>query len=154
MGAIDKFLNNLNLGSGNSDSDDYYDDYDDEEEVEQPRKFSKSKSEEEKSAGKFTKVTSIGNKKKSASNVSYEINVVKPTTMEDSKLITNSLLDNMAVLLNLTNVDIDLARRVLDFAMGTTYALNGTLQKITDSIFVIVPDGVDISGALSSEEED
>ena len=68
--------------------------------------------------------------------------------MEDAKEITDTLLASKAVILNLNNIDIDLARRVLDFAMGTTYAINGTLQKITDSIFVIVPDGVDISGAF------
>lgn len=68
--------------------------------------------------------------------------------MEDAREVADTLLANKAVILNLNNIDVDLARRVLDFAVGSAYALNGTLQKITDSIYVIVPDGVDISGAF------
>lgn len=149
MGAIDKFLNAMKLNT-EVDEDEYYDDYDDVEEVEEPKAFRKisraNDVEEERGQKKYSKVTPISKKKSSVGGM--EIFCIKPTTMEDAKEITDTLLASKAVILNLNNIDIDLARRVLDFAMGTTYAINGTLQKITDSIFVIVPDGVDISGAF------
>ena len=50
--------------------------------------------------------------------------------------------------MNLEGLDIDIARRILDFAMGSVYAINGTIQKISDTIFIIVPSTVDISGAF------
>ena len=68
--------------------------------------------------------------------------------MEDAKEITDTLLDNKTVVLNLEGLDIDIARRILDFAMGSVYAINGTIQKISDTIFIIVPSTVDISGAF------
>lgn len=149
MGAIDKFLNNLNLGNSSSAEDEYYDDYDDEVVEEQPKKFSKLSNDD--NTKRFSKVSNIGRKKNGAS---YEINVVKPTSMEDSKQIVDSLLNNMAVLLNLTLVDVDLARRVLDFSLGSIYTIDGSYQKITDTIFVFVPNGVDISGSVNDDGSD
>ena len=68
--------------------------------------------------------------------------------MDDAQKITDTLLEGKTVVLNLENIDIDVARRILDFAMGSTYALNGVMQKISNSIFIIVPYGVEISGAF------
>ncbi len=151
MGAIDKFLTNLNLGGGDS-ADDYYDDYD-EDTVEQPRKFAKNnRDSDENKAVRFSKAVAIGGKKK-AVPASYEIHLCKPSNMDEARDITDALLQNMAVLLNLTRLNSEMGQRVLDFAMGTTYALSGTIKEITDNIYVIVPYGVDINGALDSEED-
>jgi len=151
MGAIDKFLTNLNIGGSNDSADDYYDDYDDDA-VEQPRKFVKNRDSDEGKAARFTKVASIGSKKKPAS-ASYEIHLCKPGNMDEARDITDALLANMAVLLNLTRLNSEMGQRVLDFAMGTTYALAGTIKEITDNIYVIVPYGVDINGALDNDDE-
>jgi len=150
MGAIDKFLTNLNFGGGDS-ADDYYDDYEDES-VDQPRKSVKNRDSDEGKAARFSKVTSIGGKKK-APTASYEIHLCKPSNMDEARDITDALLANMAVLLNLTRLNSEMGQRVLDFAMGTTYALAGTIKEITDNIYVIVPYGVDINGALDSDED-
>lgn len=150
MGTINNILNNLNLGGVGNAEDDYYDDdYDEVDELEdKPKKAGKFN----KADKKFSKVTTIGKKK--VANASYEINVIKPKEYGDSKEIADCLIDGMAVLLNLSTMDdAETARRVLDFAMGATYALDGTIEKITDTIFVIVPNGVDISGALSAENQ-
>lgn len=151
MGAIDKFLTNLNLGGSSDSADDFYDDYDDET-VEQPRKFVKNRDNDEGKAARFTKVASIGGKKKPAT-ASYEIHLCKPSNMDEARDITDALLANMAVLLNLTRLNSEMGQRVLDFAMGTTYALAGTIKEITDNIYVIVPYGVDINGALDNDDE-
>lgn len=145
MGAINKIINTIKMNN-EVDEDEYFDDYDVEDTAPAPRRNSRTDADDEKSR-RFNKVTPISSKKKMNSQ-SMEIYCIKPESMEDSKEITDTLLANKAVILNLGNVDIDLARRVLDFTLGTSYALNGTLQRITDSIFVIVPEGVDISGAF------
>ena len=130
----------------NDEDDEYLDS--DEEYSEEPAPKKKNSDDEKgsKSAKGFAK-------KKTLSNVSYQIEVIKPKNMEDSQQIADSLIDGVAVLLNLTMVDIDLARRVLDFALGATYAVNGTYKKVTDTIFVFVPCGVDISSELTESEE-
>ena len=146
MGAIDKFMNALKFSQ--DDEGEYFDDYEVDEYDEKPsrkqgRGFDNSDNDRAK---KTSKVTSITSKKRNSNGM--EIICIKPENMEDSKKVTETLVEQKAVILNLNNVDIDVARRVLDFAMGSTYALEGTLSKITDSIFVIVPKGVDISGAF------
>lgn len=152
MGAIDKFLTNLNIGGSNDSADDYYDDYDDADVADQPRKFVKNRESDDGKAARFTKVASIGGKKKAATPT-YEIHLCKPSNMDEARDITDALLANMAVLLNLTRLNSEMGQRVLDFAMGTTYALAGTIKEITDNIYVIVPYGVDINGALDDGEE-
>lgn len=147
MGAIDKFLNAMKLNS-EVDDDEYYDDYDDEDVVEEKNVFGKKAKTVEPEDKRNTKVTNF-NKKRQTNVNGMQIFCIKPQSMEDAKEITETLLENKAVILNLSNVDIDLARRVLDYTIGTTYALAGTLQKITDSIFVAVPEGVDITGAFA-----
>jgi cell division inhibitor SepF len=45
-------------------------------------------------------------------------------------------------------VDVGLAQRIIDFASGATYALDGNLQKISNFIFIVTPANVSISGDL------
>ncbi len=73
--------------------------------------------------------------------------------MEDAKNVTNSLLDGKAVILNLSFCAPDLARDVLNFSFGSAYALNGQAKPITNSIYVLVPEGVDISGFISENDD-
>lgn len=145
MGAISKIMNTLKMNS-EVDEDEYFDDYDEDEVVAAPKKSREV--DDDRYRKSSSKVTSIASKKKMQHAQGMEIYCIKPTSMEDAKEVTDTLLANKAVILNLSNVDIDLARRVLDFTLGTTYAINGTSQRITDSIFVIVPEGVDIAGAF------
>ena len=45
-----------------------------------------------------------------------------------------------------SGLDLDIAQRIIDFASGSCYAINGNLQKISNYIFIITPSGVDVSG--------
>ena len=60
-----------------------------------------------------------------------EVCVIKPTSMEDTREIADTLLDNCTVLLNLEGIDVEVAQRVIDFSSGTCYALGGSLQKVS-----------------------
>ncbi|MGN0355453.1 MAG: cell division protein SepF [Muricoprocola sp.] len=72
--------------------------------------------------------------------------VVRPVSMEDAREITETLLAKCTVVLNMEGIDLDLAQRIIDFTSGSCYAISGNLQKISNYIFIITPENVDISG--------
>lgn len=81
-----------------------------------------------------------------ASAPGMEVCVIKPHTMEDAREITETLLANCTVVLNMEGLDLEIAQRIIDFASGSCYAIDGNLQKISNYIFIITPASVDISG--------
>ena len=85
-------------------------------------------------------------RKKSLSGSGMEVCVIKPTSVEDAREITETLLANRTVVLNLEGLDVDIAQRIIDFTSGSCFAISGNLQKISRYIFIITPASVDISG--------
>lgn len=150
MGVMDKFLNYMKL---NDEDDEYYDNddyYDDDDEIEKVSKKTKAPketfdSEEESYKKPVTKVTPIRQNKKLSGN-GMEVCVIRPTTVEDAREITETLLTNRTVVLNLEGIDVDIAQRIIDFTSGSCFAISGNLQKISHYIFIITPASVDISG--------
>ena len=149
MGVVDKLLNVMKL----SDMEDEYDGedyYDDDEPVENIKKapviHREDTYEDEKPAKKVSqKVTPIRSVKR-APGPGMEVCVIKPTSVDDAREITETLLNNQTVVLNLENLDVEIAQRIIDFASGSTYAISGNLQKISNYIFIITPACVEISG--------
>lgn len=149
MGVMDKFLNYMKL---NDDDDDYYDDYDDYDEPEAPvakpkKPIKEVDEQEEKPIRKVTpKVTPMRPAARKLTGTGMEVCVIKPASVEDAREITDTLLANRTVVLNLEGIDVDIAQRIIDFTSGSTYAISGNLQKISHYIFIITPASVDISG--------
>ena len=79
-----------------------------------------------------------------------EVCVIKPTSVEDAREITETLLNNRTVVLNLEGLDLEVAQRIIDFTSGAAFAISGNLQKISNYIFIITPASVDISGDFLS----
>lgn len=77
-----------------------------------------------------------------------EVCVIKPTTFEDAREVTETLLSGRAVVLNFEGMDVDLAQRIIDYTCGTCVAIDGNLRKISSYIFIVTPKTVDISGDL------
>lgn len=137
-----------------SDDDDDLDDYDDA----RPASKSSAAAKESKTAYKpRTAATSAAARPKAANNskitpmrkksgASMEVSVIRPTSMEDTREIADTLLDSCTVVLNLEGLDVDVAQRIIDFTCGACYSLNGSLQKISSYIFILTPADVDISG--------
>lgn len=75
-----------------------------------------------------------------------EVCVIKPSNVEEAREISDTLLSGRAVVLNLEGLHVDIAQRIIDFASGSCYSINGNLQKISSYIFIITPESVDISG--------
>lgn len=156
MGVMDKFLNYMKL---NDEDDDYYEDdyYDDEDEIDAPapkKSSAKIKDMDEYIDDKPSKKT-VQNKvtpirqpvtRKMPSGAGMEVCVIKPASVEDAREITETLLANRTVVLNLEGLDVDIAQRIIDFTSGSCFAIAGNLQKISHYIFIITPASVDISG--------
>ncbi|MCC8106487.1 MAG: cell division protein SepF [Clostridiales bacterium] len=75
-----------------------------------------------------------------------EVCVIRPKNMEDAREVTDTLLDDCTVILNMEGIDFELAQRIIDFACGSCFAIHGKLQKVSNYIFIITPQNVDISG--------
>lgn len=163
MGVMDKFLNYMKL-NGEEDDEYYDDDYLDEEDEEPapPRRTSASKvrdmegygderasvppaKKQSYGSGKITPIKQPSSRKGGNAN-GMEVCVIKPTTVEDAREITETLLANRTVVLNLEGLDVDIAQRIIDFTSGSCFAISGNLQKISHYIFIITPASVDISG--------
>ena len=77
--------------------------------------------------------------------------VMEPHSFEEVLSITDNLKSRRPVIINLEQADGELARRVIDFVSGATYALNGRMQKVGNGIFLSVPNNMDISSELKSQ---
>lgn len=175
MSVLDKFLNAMKMNDEDGFDDDYlddeYDGYDDFEE-ERPKKrilnrYSNDDYEDTpakpaavqqqpqqtertqpasrpkaKTAAKSSKISPMRTKRSGG----MEVCVIRPRSMEDAREITETLLDECTVVLNMEGLDLDVAQRIIDFSSGSCYAMHGNLQKISNYIFIITPESVDISG--------
>ena len=155
MSVLDKFLNVMRLNP--DDDDDFYnEEYDYDEPEEKPRSSFKSRKEREDSfqddfkeqrpAKTTPKVTPIRPSRKQQNIGGMEVCVIKPTSVEDAREITETLLNNRTVVLNVEGLDVEIAQRIIDFTSGSCFAISGNLQKVSNYIFVITPASVDISG--------
>ena len=155
MGLLDKVL-----GAMQYSDDGDYDDYDDDEYYEESsnnrrggKRGMKSQTldddyEEEEAAtakAKPARPTTRNGRSRMMSN-GMEVVVIKPTSVDDAREITDTLLENHTVLLNMEGLDVDMAQRIIDFTSGSTYAIDGNLQKISHYIFILTPKSVDVSG--------
>jgi len=71
--------------------------------------------------------------------------VVEPQGFDECPKLVDSLKAKKPVVINLENLETDVARKIFDFLSGATYALNGNVQKIANNIFVFAPSNVDIT---------
>lgn len=145
MSVMDKFLNAMKL---NPEDDEYYDDdfYDDDPEpIRKPSVVREESTMDEPVKKPSPKVTPMRQMKKMP-GTGMEVCVIKPTSVEDAREITETLLANRTVVLNLEGLDVDIAQRIIDFTSGSCFAMSGNLQKISHYIFIITPASVDISG--------
>ena len=154
MSVMDKFLKAIQLNgdddNGYYDSDDgYYDSGSKIESINNSAPIGKDDPSIEISEDKTKKSapkTTPSRNRKALSAAGMEVCVIKPTSVEDAREITETLLANRTVVLNLEGLDVDIAQRIIDFTSGSTFAISGNLQKISRYIFIITPASVDISG--------
>jgi cell division inhibitor SepF len=78
-------------------------------------------------------------------NGDVRVHLVIPKSFNDAQQIADKFKDSIPVILNLQSSDMDLSKRLIDFASGLTYALDGGMQRIADKVFMLTPRNVEIS---------
>ena len=76
--------------------------------------------------------------------------LIRPDTFNDAPAIANNLREKKAIVLNLDNVDKALARRVVDFLSGCTYAVDGSVKKVAHATYLFCPSNMEITGDLKT----
>ena len=78
--------------------------------------------------------------------------ISKPTSFEQTEDICECLKQKKSIIVNLEYVNKDVARRIVDFMSGAVQALDGHIEKISNSIFLFAPVNYDISSESTKEE--
>ncbi len=73
------------------------------------------------------------------------VHLVIPKSFNDAQQVADKFKENIPVVLNLQSTETDLSKRLIDFASGLTYALDGGMQRIADKVFMLTPRNVEIS---------
>jgi cell division inhibitor SepF len=76
---------------------------------------------------------------------SVRVHLVVPRSFNDAQTIADRFKDYTPVILNLQGIDSELSKRLIDFASGLTYALDGGMQRIADKVFLLTPANVEVS---------
>ena len=78
--------------------------------------------------------------------------ISQPTSFEQSESICDLLKEKKSVIVNLEYVNKDIARRIIDVISGAVHALDGHMQKVSNSIFLIAPYNYDIKNEIAKKE--
>ncbi len=166
--ALGDIFSFIKLNDDDYDDDYYDDDYDEEDDELAPPSFlnryrdykagrasesasdhAESKPGREKAAAQRSsaKLVPMRGHKLNAS----EVNVLKPDDFNDAQLIANNLCNGKTTVLNMEGIEIYEAQRIIDFISGCCYAIDGSLEAISNNIFIIAPAATEVSGDLIEE---
>lgn len=84
----------------------------------------------------------------------HNIVIMEPGDMKEAQEVGDNLKCNKPIIVNLQKVDRDMARRIVDFLTGITYALDGHLQKIQEDIFLFTPSNIEIISPSKREQKE
>jgi cell division inhibitor SepF len=73
------------------------------------------------------------------------VHLVKPNNFNDAQTVADKFKGDIPVILNLQSSETELAKRLIDFASGLTYALDGGMQRVADKVFLLTPKNVEVS---------
>ena len=131
------------FGMDSAEPEEYEDediyDYDNEEEEEDKKIFGRKNNNK------------VVNMQQGQSNA-IKMVISQPTTFEQSDEICSFLKERKSVIVNLEYVNKDVARRIVDFISGGVYALDGYIQKVSNSIFLVAPSNYEITNEMAREE--
>jgi len=81
----------------------------------------------------------------------FKVVIMQPETFDEAKDVCDHLKTKKPVVVNLETLEKESAQRIVDFLSGSVYALDGNIQKVSNAIFVIAPNNVDIMGDFKDE---
>lgn len=137
--VMNKIWNMFNMNAQEEQEEDY-EDYEDYEEIDE-------REDDEPIKGLFGRKTN----KIQQSSTSVKMVVMQPTTFENAEEICDLLRERKSIIINLEYVNKDVARRIIDVVSGAAHVLDGHMQKISNSIFLIAPYNYEIATDTKDE---
>ena len=111
---------------------------------------------DEKESNVGTNIAPISNKKNKVVGMpgmqQVKVIISQPSTFEQSEEICEHLKEKKSIIVNLEYVNKDVARRIVDFISGAVYGLDGNIQKISNSIFLVAPFNYEITNEVMKED--
>ena len=103
--------------------------------------------EDPASERRTTQLRTVGGTASRTANGRGEVRVhlVVPKSFNDAQDVADKFKDSIPVIINLQGSENDLSKRLIDFASGLTYALDGGMQRIADKVFLLTPRNVEVS---------
>ncbi|MCT4543909.1 MAG: cell division protein SepF [Vallitalea sp.] len=144
---IDKMMDMMKL----NDYDDYDEDYEEDDEEEEILTKASNVSDLKHIKNYSKKRNNATNVVNFQANVQMEVVVIEPETYDEAQDICDHIKSKKPVIINLDKIDRTIAQRIMDFVSGSCYTLNGDLQRVTNNIFIIAPENVDIAGEFREE---
>ena len=134
-----------------------FDEYDGDEEYYEEEDYTEEEMEQtqttplKKESERYSNKTSSNNRKNSNvyhinTNTKMQLVILQPVCYEDAQKITDHIKEGKPVVINLEQVQYQVAQRIMDFLSGTCYSLEGSIQKVANGIFVIAPQNIEVSG--------
>ena len=96
-------------------------------------------------AARTTSLRPVPGGRAAGRNGEQRVHLVIPKSFNDAQQVADKFKDEVPVILNLQGTETDLSKRLIDFASGLTYALDGGMQRIADKVFMLTPRNVEIS---------
>ncbi len=75
----------------------------------------------------------------------YQITTLHPTTYSEARTIGEHFRDGYPVIMNLTEMDEPDAKRLVDFAAGLAFGLRGSMERVTNRVFLLSPPNIQVS---------
>ena len=149
MDIFDKIKSYLRVSESDDESFDddmiEIEDYNEDEDDSEIKNASEQVEEEEpmrpRVASRNTRVNKVITIRKDLEGTMF-----RPSSVEESRLVVDSLKEGKTVVLNLEEVRTAIAQRIVDFICGAAYDMEGNLQSISESIFIVTPPNVGLSG--------
>jgi len=82
-----------------------------------------------------------------ANTNAFKLVLIEPKSFDECPKLVDGLKGRRPIIINLEKIETETAKKIFDFLSGATYALNGSVQKVANNIFIFAPESVDISAS-------
>ncbi|MDD2414355.1 MAG: cell division protein SepF [Eubacteriaceae bacterium] len=146
--ANEKFKDKIVKVFGMEAEDDGYDDeiYDDDEMINEPETDAQA-------TGSSSKKKTVSRHDMAGLAGGTEVLVLDPEFFDDAPGIVNKIKENKTVVVNLKNTEYEDGRKIFDFLNGAVFALEGSINKIAENVFILAPKQVSVSTEMDSNED-
>lgn len=138
MSIVDKFRNKMGMNQEN------------EEYVEEPT----TPVQEEPADANYQQADNVVDfKNKAKTNNQMKVMVIEPISFDDAQQVADHIRNHKPVVVNFENTNGDIAKRIIDFISGTTYALSGDIKKVGKNVFMCAPDNVSVNFSEENKKQ-